>query len=154
MWAGSADGLVHVTTDSGAHWKLVTPPELPQWAQISTIEPSHVSAGTAYLSASRYQWDDFHPYVYKTTDYGAHWTAMSDGLPDDQYVFAVRQDPRDPRVLFAGTRSTIYVSLNGGGNWQPPDAQSALRAGARHRNRRAAGRRRGCDARPLVLDSR
>jgi len=119
MWAGSADGLVHVTTDAGAHWKLVTPPELPQWAQISTIEPSHVSAGTAYLSASRYQWDDFHPYIYKTTDYGAHWITMSDGLPDDQYVFAVRQDPRDPRVLFAGTRSTIYVSLNGGGNWQP-----------------------------------
>jgi photosystem II stability/assembly factor-like uncharacterized protein len=119
MWAGSADGLVHVTTDSGAHWKLVTPPELPQWTQISTIEPSHVSAGTAYLSASRYQWDDFHPYVYKTTDYGAHWSAMTSGLPDDQYVFAVRQDPRDPRVMFAGTRSTIYVSLNGGGNWQP-----------------------------------
>jgi photosystem II stability/assembly factor-like uncharacterized protein len=119
MWAGSADGLVHVTTDHGAHWALVTPPELPQWAQISTIEPSHVTAGTAYLSASRYQWDDFHPYVYKTTDYGAHWSAMSDGLPDDQYVFVVRQDPRDPRVLFAGTRSTIYVSLNGGGAWQP-----------------------------------
>lgn len=119
MWAGSADGLVHVTTDAGAHWKLVTPPELPQWAQISTIEPSHVSAGTAYLSASRYQWDDFHPYIYKTTDYGAHWNAMTDGLPDDQYVFAVRQDPRDPRVLFAGTRSTIYVSLDGGGKWQP-----------------------------------
>ncbi len=119
MWAGSADGLVHVTTDYGAHWKLVTPPELPQWAQISTIEPSHVVTGTAYLSASRYQWDDFHPYIYKTTDYGAHWSAMNAGLPDDQYVFAVRQDPRDPRVLFAGTRSTIYVSLNGGGNWQP-----------------------------------
>lgn len=119
MWAGSADGLVHVTTDYGAHWTAVTPPELPQWAQISTIEPSHISAGTAYLSASRYQWDDFHPYLYKTTDYGAHWTAMSAGLPDDQYVFVVRQDPRDPRVLFAGTRSTIYVSLDGGGKWQP-----------------------------------
>jgi photosystem II stability/assembly factor-like uncharacterized protein len=119
MWAGSADGLVHVTTDAGAHWTLATPPELPQWAQIGTIEPSHVSAGTAYLSASRYQWDDFHPYIYKTTDYGAHWSAMTNGLPDDQYVFAVRQDPRNPRVLFAGTRSTIYVSLNGGGNWQP-----------------------------------
>jgi photosystem II stability/assembly factor-like uncharacterized protein len=119
IWAGSADGLVHVTTDGGAHWKLVTPPELPQWAQISTIEPSHVSAGTAYLSASRYQWDDFHPYMYKTTDYGAHWSAMTDGLPDDQYVFSVRQDPRDPRVMFAGTRSTIYVSLDGGAAWQP-----------------------------------
>jgi len=119
LWAGSADGLVHVTTDHGAGWKLVTPPELPQWAQISSIEPSHVDKGTAYLSASRYQWDDFHPYVYVTRDYGAHWSALSGGIPDDQYVFAVRQDPRDPRVLFAGTRSTVYVSLNGGGSWEP-----------------------------------
>jgi photosystem II stability/assembly factor-like uncharacterized protein len=119
MWAGSADGLVHVTSDGGAHWSLVTPPALPQWAQISSIEPSRTAAGTAYLSASRYQWDDFHPYVYKTTDFGAHWTTMTAGLPRDQYVFVVREDPRDPRVLFTGTRSTVYLSLNGGAHWQP-----------------------------------
>ena len=119
MWAGSADGLVHVTTDDGATWKPVTPPALPQWAQISSIEPSHVAEGTAYLTASRYMWDDFHPYVFKTSDFGAHWTPLTDGLPQDQYVFTVRQDPRDARVLFAGTRSTVYVSLNGGGRWQP-----------------------------------
>jgi photosystem II stability/assembly factor-like uncharacterized protein len=119
MWAGSADGLVHVTTDAGATWRLVTPPSLPQWAQISSIEPSHVDPATAYVSASRYQWDDFHPYIYKTTDYGAHWTQITDGLPSDQYVFAVREDPREPRVMFAGTRSTIYVSLDGGTLWQP-----------------------------------
>lgn len=119
LWAGSADGLVHVTTDHGAHWSLVTPPQLPQWAQISTIEPSHTDKGTAYLSASRYMWDDTHPYVYKTTDYGAHWTALTNGLPSDQYVFVVRQDPREPRLLFAGTRSTVYVSLDDGAQWQP-----------------------------------
>ncbi|HTU68937.1 MAG TPA: hypothetical protein VMF11_01335 [Candidatus Baltobacteraceae bacterium] len=119
IWAGSADGLVHVTTDGGANWKLVTPPALPQWAQISSIEPSHTDKGTAIVTASRYMWDDFHPYIYKTTDYGAHWAAMTAGLPSDQYVFAVREDPRDPRVLFAGTRSTVYVSLNGGARWQP-----------------------------------
>ncbi len=119
MWAGSADGLVHVTTDAGAHWQAVTPPDLPQWAQISSIEPSHVDRATAYVSASRFMWDDFHPYVYKTTDYGAHWSAMTAGLPDDQYVFAVRQDPRESRVFFAGTRSTVYVSLDGGAGWQP-----------------------------------
>ncbi len=119
MWAGSADGLVHVTTDGGGTWKLVTPPALPQWAQISSIEPSHTEKGTAFLTASRYMWDDFHPYVYETTDYGAHWTAITTGLPSDQYVFAVRQDPRDPRVLVAGTRSTVYVSLDGGARWQP-----------------------------------
>lgn len=119
MWAGSADGLVHVTTDAGANWKAVTPPSLPQWAQISSIEPSHVDKGTAYLTASRYMWDDFHPYVFKTTDYGAHWSAMTTGLPHDQYVFAIRQDPREPRILVAGTRSTVYVSLNSGSSWQP-----------------------------------
>lgn len=118
MWAGSADGLVHVTTDAGAHWKLVTPPQIPQTAQISSIEPSHTDAGTAYLSANRYMWDDFHPYVYKTTDYGAHWTRITAGLPDDQFIFAIRQDPREPRLLFAGTRSTVYASYNGGSSWQ------------------------------------
>ncbi|HTU82785.1 MAG TPA: hypothetical protein VMF61_11685 [Candidatus Acidoferrales bacterium] len=119
LWAGSADGLVHVTTDHGAHWTLVTPPQLPQWAQISSIEPSHTDKGTAYLTASRYMWDDYHPYVYETTDYGAHWTAAGNGLPADQYVFAIRQDPREPRLFFAGTRSTVYVSFDGAANWQP-----------------------------------
>jgi photosystem II stability/assembly factor-like uncharacterized protein len=119
IWAGSADGLVHVTTDHGGHWTLVTPPQLPQWTQISSIEPSHTQKGTAYLSASRYQWDDYHPYVYETTDYGAHWTTITSGLPSDQYVFAVRQDPREPNLLFTGTRSTVYVSLDGGAAWQP-----------------------------------
>ncbi|HEX8806938.1 MAG TPA: hypothetical protein VF741_08310, partial [Candidatus Aquilonibacter sp.] len=119
MWAGSADGLVHVTSDSGKNWNLVTPPALPQWAQISSIEPSRTDKGTAFVTASRFQWDDFHPYIYKTTDYGAHWTTLTSGLPNDQYVFVVREDPRLPQVLFAGTRSTVYVSLNGGALWQP-----------------------------------
>jgi photosystem II stability/assembly factor-like uncharacterized protein len=119
IWAGSADGLVHVTTDHGGHWTLVTPPQLPQWAQISSIEPSHTQKGTAYLTASRYMWDDYHPYIYETADYGAHWTAITSGLPSDQYVFVVRQDPREPRLLFAGTRSTAYASLDGGNHWQP-----------------------------------
>ncbi|MGB6984418.1 MAG: hypothetical protein WBD74_00435 [Candidatus Aquilonibacter sp.] len=119
MWAGSADGLVHVTSDGGKNWNLVTPPALPQWAQISSIEPSHTDKGTAFVTASRFQWDDFHPYIYKTTDYGAHWSALTAGLPNDQYVFVVREDPREPKVLFAGTRSTVYVSLNGGALWQP-----------------------------------
>lgn len=119
MWAGSADGLVHVTTNHGANWKAVTPPQLPQWAQISSIEASRTSPGAAFVTASRFQWDDYHPYVYKTTDYGAHWTTVIAGLPADQYVHVVREDPREPRLLFAGTRSTVYVSLDGGEQWQP-----------------------------------
>jgi photosystem II stability/assembly factor-like uncharacterized protein len=119
IWAGSADGLVHVTKDHGATWTDVTPPAMPQWTQISSIEPSHAAEGTAYMTACRYMWDDFHPYIYKTTDYGAHWTAMTAGLPQDQYVHVVREDPREPRLLFAGTRDTAYVSLDGGAMWQP-----------------------------------
>ncbi|MGH7738029.1 MAG: WD40/YVTN/BNR-like repeat-containing protein [Candidatus Tyrphobacter sp.] len=119
IWAGSDDGLVHVTTDGGARWSLVTPPMLPQWAKISSIEPSRVAAGTAYLTASRYMYDDFHPYVFETTDYGGHWRAIGDGLPSDEYLFAIRQDPSDARVLFLGTKNTVYVSLNGGDSWRP-----------------------------------
>jgi photosystem II stability/assembly factor-like uncharacterized protein len=119
MWAGSADGLVHVTRDGGQSWQAVTPPALPEWAEISSIEPSHVAAGTAYLSASRYMWDDFHPYIFETSDYGEHWTAVTAGIPDDEYVFAVRQDPADAQLLLAGTKSTVYVSYDGAAHWQP-----------------------------------
>jgi hypothetical protein len=119
IWAGSSDGLVHVTKDHGAHWRSVTPPALPQYAEISSIEPSHVSQSTAYLTAQRYMWDDFRPYVYRTNDYGAHWTQISTGIPSDEYVFVIRQDPHQPNLLFAGTRNTVHVSFNGGASWQP-----------------------------------
>ncbi|HVC28195.1 MAG TPA: glycosyl hydrolase [Gammaproteobacteria bacterium] len=119
MWAGSADGLVHITTDGGSHWTDITPKELPQWAQISSIEPSHVAKDTAYLTASRYMWDDFHPYVFETSDYGKHWQMLNNGVPDDQYAFVIRQDPSDSKLLFLGTKNTVYTSFDGGGLWQP-----------------------------------
>jgi photosystem II stability/assembly factor-like uncharacterized protein len=119
IWTGSDDGLVYVTTDAGGHWSQVRPPELPTWSTVTCIEPSHTDAGTAYVSASRFDWDDFHPYVYKTTDYGKHWTAMTTGLPQDQYVESVRQDPNEANLLFAGTSATVYFSLDGGQQWQP-----------------------------------
>ncbi|WP_297918010.1 hypothetical protein [Metallibacterium sp.] len=119
IWAGSADGLVHVTTDGGKRWKLVTPKGIPGWAQISSIEPSHVAKNSAYLTASRYMWDDFHPYVFETSDYGAHWTPITTGLPADQYAFVVRQDPNDARLLFLGTKNSVYASFDGGLYWHP-----------------------------------
>jgi photosystem II stability/assembly factor-like uncharacterized protein len=119
IWVGSDDGLVHITKDGGAHWTAARPGGLPAWITVTCIEPSHASAGTAYLSASHYQWDDFRPYVYKTTDYGKHWTEITSGLPDDQYVESVRQDPDDPDLLFAATSATVYFSADGGGHWQP-----------------------------------
>lgn len=119
IWAGSQDGLVHVTVDGGQHWQAVTPPQMTQWTEISSIEPSHVSAGTAYLTASRYMWDDYRPYVFETTDYGRHWSSLTVGLPDDEPVFVVRQDPGDASLLFAGTANSVYTSFDGGQHWRP-----------------------------------
>ncbi len=118
IWAGSDDGLVHVTTDGGKSWRKVTPPDLPD-ARVNCIEPSHTDKQTAYLSARRYMQDDFKPYVFKTTDLGKHWTAITEGLPPDEFVFDLRQDPNDPDLLFVGTRSTVYCSLDAGAHWQP-----------------------------------
>lgn len=118
IWTGSDDGLVYLTTNGGEHWSAVRPPQMPKWAVVTSIEPSSTEEGTAYLSASRYMWDDFHPYVYKTSDYGKHWTEITTGLPRNQYVNAVRQDPGDPQLLLAGTSSSVYMSLDGGASWQ------------------------------------
>ena len=119
IWTGSDDGLVYVTTDAGGHWNKVRPSGLPAWSTITCIEPSHTDQGTAYVSASRFDWDDFHPYVYKTTDYGKTWTEIATGLPQDQYVESVRQDPDDSTLLLAGTSATVYMSLDDGQQWQP-----------------------------------
>ncbi len=118
LWAGSDDGLIHVSTDNGKTWENVTSKGLPQWTTISTIEPSHFDAGTAYVAARRYRLDDFTPYMYKTTDYGRHWKKISTGLPADGSVFVVRQDPKDRNLLFAGTLTGVYVSFNDGKFWQ------------------------------------
>jgi photosystem II stability/assembly factor-like uncharacterized protein len=119
IWTGSDDGLVYLTRDGGGHWQRVRPPSLPTWSTITCIEPSHTEAGTAYLAASRYEWDDFRPYVYKTSDYGRHWTQITAGLPADEYVESIRQDPDDPSLLFVGTSATVYMSLDGGAEWLP-----------------------------------
>jgi photosystem II stability/assembly factor-like uncharacterized protein len=118
IWAGSDDGLVHVTTDGGKNWQAVQPPGLPEHSWINSIQPSYAAPGAAYLAARRYMWGDFRPYVFKTDDYGKHWTAITDGLDDDTYVFDLRQDPNDPELLLLGTKKGIDVSFDGGGRWQ------------------------------------
>lgn len=118
LWAGSDDGLVHVSRDDGKHWLDVTPRGLPKLSTISMIDPSPFDSGTAYLAARRYRLDDFKPYLYKTTDYGAHWTKINDGLPDDESSFVVRQDTQDKNLLFAGTLAGVYVSFDDGAHWQ------------------------------------
>lgn len=119
IWSGSDDGLVYVTTDGGGRWKQVTPKGLPTWVTVTCIEASHTNPGTAYVTASHYQWDDFKPYVYRTTDYGKHWTALTSGLPNNQYLESIRQDPNDANLLFLATSKTVYMSLDNGSHWLP-----------------------------------
>ncbi len=119
IWAGSDDGLAHVSTDGGKNWQKVTPPGLPDHAWISCIEASHTDKQTAYLTARRYMLDDFKPYIFKTTDLGKHWSPITTGLPADEFVFDLRQDPNESKLLFVGTRSSVYFSLDEGAHWQP-----------------------------------
>lgn len=120
LWAGSDDGLIHLSRDNGGHWENVTPPEslLPEWALISMVEPSPHDPGTCYVAATRYKLDDNQPYILKTTDFGANWESAVDGIPDDDFTRVVREDPVRPGLLFAGTESGVYVSFDGGARWQ------------------------------------
>ncbi len=128
IWTGSDDGLVYVTRDGGKNWKNVTPKGLPDLIRVSLIDASPNKPGTAYLAAKNYQADDRKPYAYRTDDYGATWTKIVTGIPNDDYVHVVREDPKRAGLLFAGTEHGIYVSFDNGGEWQSlrlnlPDTQ-------------------------------
>jgi len=119
IWAGTDDGLVQLTRDGGQKWENVTPKAMPEWGTVSMIEASSRDAGTAYIAVERHKSDDFSPYVFKTTDFGKSWTKLVTGFPANDYVHAVRVDPRRPGLLFAGTEQGVYVSFDDGGHWQP-----------------------------------
>ncbi len=118
IWAGTDDGLVQVTRDGGKTWKNVTPPGLPEWARISMIEASTFGPGTAYVAANRYQLDDMKPYLYRTYDYGATWTPITNGLPATEFTRVVREDPERAGLLYAGTERSVWVSFDAGASWQ------------------------------------
>lgn len=118
LWSASDDGLVYLSKDDGTNWENVTPPELPEWSQIWTIDPSPHDAGTLYIAATRYKLDDTAPYLFKTDDYGATWTKIVDGIPSDDYTRVIRTDVTCPGLLFAGTETGLYVSMNDGESWQ------------------------------------
>ena len=118
IWAGSDDGLAHVTQDGGTSWQKVTPPDLPEYARISLIDASPHAAGVAYLAANRYQRADRGPYVYKTADYGKTWTKIIGGLPPDDFARSIREDKKRKGLLFLGTETSIYVSFDDGAHWQ------------------------------------
>jgi photosystem II stability/assembly factor-like uncharacterized protein len=119
IWAGTDDGLVHLTTDGGAHWANVTPKDLPEWSMISIIEASHHEPKTAYIAVDRHKFDDFRPLIFRTRDSGKNWILTANGIPEGSYVRSVREDPKRKGLLFAGTETGVYFSVDDGGHWQP-----------------------------------
>lgn len=118
IWAGSDDGLVHITRDGGSRWENVTPKDMPEWIQINSIDASAIDAGTAYVAATMYKWDDNKPYLYKTSDYGKSWKKITNGIPDGAFTRVIREDPNQRGLLYAGTETGMYVSFDNGENWQ------------------------------------
>jgi photosystem II stability/assembly factor-like uncharacterized protein len=118
FWAGSDDGLVHVSRDGGANWDDVTPNSLPKWALISIIEPSPHDPATAYLAATAYKLDDFRPYLLKTSDYGKTWTPITTGIESNDFTRTIREDPVRRGLLYAGTETGVHVSFDDGAHWQ------------------------------------
>lgn len=123
IWVGSDDGYVHVTRDATSEaptWHRVTPPDAPDFTRINTIEASPTTPGKAYVAGIRYLVDnDRSPYIWKTEDYGTTWTKIVDGIPDDDFIRAVREDPSSPGLLYAASERTVYVSFSDGAEWQP-----------------------------------
>ena len=126
IWAGSDDGLVHVTTDGGKNWANVTPKELPdagngpifRFSRISLIEAGHFNAGSAYVSVDRHESDDWQPYAFKTSDFGKSWKRISSDLPAGATVRAIREDPKREGLLYAATEIGVYISFDDGGHWR------------------------------------
>ena len=123
IWIGANDGPVHVTRDGGKTWKNVTPPDLPPGGRVQNIDASHIRKGSAYVAVYRFLREhDLKPYIYRTDDYGATWTRLTDGtngIPDDHPTRVVREDPERAGLLYAGTEFGIFVSLDNGLRWQP-----------------------------------
>jgi hypothetical protein len=114
LWAGTDDGLIHVTTDGGAHWTDVTPAALRDrpWSKVSLLEASHFDAGTAYAAVNTFRLDDLRPHIYRTRDLGRTWTEITQGLPGGAVVNAVREDPVRRGLLFAATELAVHVSFD------------------------------------------
>jgi hypothetical protein len=119
LWAGSDDGLVHISRDGGKNWENVTPPELPEWSRISIIEPSPHDAATVYFAANNYQQDDLKPYLFRTNDYGKSWKLIVNGIPETEFTRTIREDPNRRGLLYTGTEIGLHVSFDDGATWQP-----------------------------------
>ncbi|MEP7067142.1 MAG: hypothetical protein ABI889_13995, partial [Gemmatimonadota bacterium] len=119
IWLGTDDGSIWRTPDDGRTWLDVTPAALTAWSRVTTVEASHIDVNTAYASVDRHQLQDFEPYIYRTRDGGKSWQPIANGLPRGVYVHTVKEDPRMPGTLFAGTERGAYISVDDGEQWQP-----------------------------------
>jgi photosystem II stability/assembly factor-like uncharacterized protein len=118
IWAGTDDGLIHVTTDGGKEWKNVTPPELVPWSKVSILEASHFDRGEAYAAINTFRLDDLRPHIYRTRDGGKTWMHIANGIPDGGIINVVREDPKRKGLLFAGSEREVYASFDDGDRWQ------------------------------------
>ncbi|MEO6222825.1 MAG: glycosyl hydrolase, partial [Vicinamibacterales bacterium] len=118
LWAGSDDGLIHVTRDGGKSWANVTPKDMPDFGRVSLIDASSFDAGTAYAAVKRPLLDDFAPYIFRTHDFGRTWTKVVNGISAEEYVNTVREDPKRKGLLYAGTFKGVYLSYDDGATWQ------------------------------------
>jgi photosystem II stability/assembly factor-like uncharacterized protein len=118
IWAGSDDGLVHVTRDGGKSWTNITPPDMPRLGRVSQMDASTFDDATAFMAVKKMLLGDLAPYIFRTRDYGRTWTKIVHGIPGDDYVHAVREDPVRKGLLYAGTQHGFYVSFDDGDRWQ------------------------------------
>jgi photosystem II stability/assembly factor-like uncharacterized protein len=119
IWTGSDDGFIQLTRDGGKTWTNVTPSVLTPWSKVSLMEASHFDDQSAYAAINRFKLDDLHPHIYRTHDGGVSWKEIVKGIPADEVVNSVREDPLRPRLLFAGTERGVYFSIDDGEQWQP-----------------------------------
>jgi photosystem II stability/assembly factor-like uncharacterized protein len=119
LWTGSDDGLIHVSRDGGKNWENVTPPSMPEWMMINSIDVDPFVKGGAYVAGTRYKLGDFKPYMYKTKDYGKSWELIVNGVDNEHFTRVVRADPKREGLLYAGTETGMYITFDDGASWSP-----------------------------------
>lgn len=119
IYAGTDDGLLHVTKNGGETWENITPPDLPAGAMFNCVEPDMFEQGKLYVAATRYKLDDYKPYLYMTEDYGKTWKKITNGIPNEHFTRVIREDKKRRGLLYCGTEAGLYISYNDGVNWYP-----------------------------------
>ncbi len=117
LWAGTDDGLIQISRDNGVTWQNITPPDMPAWAYVGSIEVSRHDPDTIYVASTCFKHDDYQPYLYRSTDSGKSWVSLSDGFPDGEITRVLRVDPERPGLLFVGTETGVFASLDDGAHW-------------------------------------